>query len=215
MQNSIRLSHLIKISIMTLMLFYTTAFSAQKTVSKKDMLKTSSDDINGLLTFKTLVNSLTFQDLVLYAANIKAEKNWQPYIHDLIVRGADFALKDPIFDITPLHLACKNNNYYLVRFLLRRGVDFMAKDCTGKTPLHYACLFNAYSAVLLLCAHGARLSKDNSGHSAYFMAQILKNNVSSYLVKNLPIDGPFATLDDLLNAIEQGDDDSIPDLFQE
>jgi ankyrin repeat protein len=44
------------------------------------------------------------------------------------------------YEITPFHLACKNNNTDLVEYFMKRS-DLLIniRDNRGKTPLHYAC----------------------------------------------------------------------------
>ena len=36
---------------------------------------------------------------------------------------------------TPLHLACQNNHYQIIQFLLRNGAELNPKDKWGSTPM--------------------------------------------------------------------------------
>jgi ankyrin repeat protein len=45
----------------------------------------------------------------------------------------------PVFNCTPLHLACSYGHQAIVRALLRRGALRTARDSLQSTPLHHAC----------------------------------------------------------------------------
>lgn len=184
-------------------------------------LKSIDGSYDGLVNFKKILACLKFEG-AYYAANMGLRESWESAYLDLRGRGADFNTPDPNLGITPLHLACKNNNVYLIKFLLRDGVNFMAKDCTGKTPLHYACLYNAYLAAYLLAEHGAYLTLDKHGHSPLSIAQLLRNDLTEIFVKSLPNISPNTIVENRLNKVmscekdqsKSKDDDDIPALVE-
>jgi ankyrin repeat protein len=58
----------------------------------------------------------------------------------------------------PLHYAARNNNYDLIKDLIKTGIDINKKDDEEYTALYYACNNDAYESVELLIELGADIN---------------------------------------------------------
>ena len=70
--------------------------------------------------------------------------------------------------VTPLHIACKENNFETVQLLVAKGANVNAKSSNGisfyihginKTPLHFACATN-YKIAEFLIGKGADIKSE-------------------------------------------------------
>ena len=65
---------------------------------------------------------------------------------------------------TPLHEACEERDFGLVKRLIEDGANITAKDKNGRTPLHIACLDEETAIADLLIERGAdTCAKDDHG----------------------------------------------------
>lgn len=62
---------------------------------------------------------------------------------------------------TPLHLACQNNYYSIVRLFIRSGANFDIRDSKGNTPLHYVVLNKNMDIFFYLLKRDAKLNIKN------------------------------------------------------
>ena len=105
-------------------------------------------------------------------------------IHDIVQRDDFVVLQehlkvkpDAIFDVneageTPLHIAARNGNLNIVRYLIRKGANKNADNPKDQTPLHLAVQAGHTSLVRLLLAKGADSdTEDNKGHRPLFYAE--------------------------------------------
>jgi len=82
-----------------------------------------------------------------------------PLMGDVDVRTVqgvlDDGFPDPLFNETPLHLACSFGQHEMAKELLRRGASRTARDSLQQTPLHHAARAGHLSCVaMLLGKHG-------------------------------------------------------------
>jgi hypothetical protein len=62
--------------------------------------------------------------------------------------------KDPDFHLTPLHYACKNNHFRIVKFLLFLGANPTTLAPDGRSSLHYAASYGNKNIINLLLSLG-------------------------------------------------------------
>ncbi len=63
--------------------------------------------------------------------------------------------------ISPLHIAVKNRDLKMVKFLLKEGADIDIQDNNGLTPLHYAIGQRRFKIVKYLVLHDADVNIKN------------------------------------------------------
>lgn len=105
---------------------------------------------------------------------------------------------------TPLHLACQNNHFEIVKLLIDHGANLEAcRDFSDHTPFHYACENGHENIIKLLVENGvnihARVSAGNST-ALYILAQ----NNESYLLRYLMYQGLEPEYQDIEVACEEG-----------
>jgi ankyrin repeat protein len=84
----------------------------------------------------------------------------------LIQAGASLNVRFPLFEATPLHVACNNGQYEVARYFLEQGADVEASDIEGITPLLSSVEASKYNIHLLLLEYGANiLARSNRGES--------------------------------------------------
>lgn len=82
-------------------------------------------------------------------------------VEDLILKGADVNYDDPSDRKTPLHTAAWNDNYQLLKLLLKYGADPNPDNVLGDSPLSFATLKSSADMVETLLQAGANpMSKD-------------------------------------------------------
>ncbi|WP_168464659.1 ankyrin repeat domain-containing protein [Wolbachia endosymbiont of Ctenocephalides felis wCfeT] len=134
--------------------------------------------LNKCINFFSQDKNLTLLHLAAQDGNVDAIKN-------LIKRGAKFT-KD-IYRKTPLHYASIDGKSEVLEVLIKMlrcdRSEINRQDQEGNTPLHYASNVNC---VQCLTANGARIIKNNQGHTQFhtFAIRGLKECVE-YLIYNL------------------------------
>lgn len=118
----------------------------------------NSKDENGntLLHFAVLKENYELVNLLIYKnadLNLKNQENeaplnlaiglayrggiYNPQIAKLLINnGADINVKNPIENLSLLHLAVKKNDKGFINFLLDKGININAKDSSKSTALH-------------------------------------------------------------------------------
>jgi hypothetical protein len=92
------------------------------------------------------------------------------------LKGAKIDDRDPDFGLTPLHYACKTNQYLMLQFLMAKGADLTLRTPDGRTPLHLAAAYGSREMVLeLLGACVDYDALDNYGCTALQLAEQNKN----------------------------------------
>ena len=69
-----------------------------------------------------------------------------------------------LFNKTPLHIACENDNEDIIKLLISKGVDVNAVDKDINTPLHIACTNNNFDIIKLLIDNGAKVKCQNKNN---------------------------------------------------
>ena len=93
-------------------------------------------------------------------------------------------LKKYIFNQTPLHIACENDNKEIVKFLISKGANINAVDYKLNTPLHIACSNNRYEIIKLLILSGAEIMCYDENDETP-LHKVCKNNNSNHAVNFL------------------------------
>ena len=99
---------------------------------------------------------------------------------------------------TALHLACKNQNMEMIKFLLAKGANIQAKTTDKNTPLHYATASKTSSIEIVdyLITKGAKMDTLNSSDEAPIEGTIINNRMdifNLFIKKGLDITGiPFS-----------------------
>ncbi|XDD51168.1 ankyrin repeat domain-containing protein [Leptospira sp. WS92.C1] len=116
--------------------------------------------------------------------NLKDEKDWTAVLHQtsygttnleviesLVAKGAAIQVQGKD-GVTPLMLACKNDNTQLIDFYIQKGLDVNAKDGTGKTVLMYAAEGPSKPDLIqMLLKKGAnKATKNTAGKTAFDLA---------------------------------------------
>jgi len=80
-------------------------------------------------------------------------------IRYFIQHGADINVRNSNGD-SPLHIACRHNNFEIVNCLLYHGADINVKNNFRKSPLSIACENKSVKIARYLIEHGADYSND-------------------------------------------------------
>jgi ankyrin repeat protein len=93
----------------------------------------------------------------------------------LLSLGLDANKPEPTYNLTPLHVAAKNNDLNSLKILIDWSAKIEAKDQKGMTPLHDAAYSCARDAInYLLDHHANQLSADKKGQTPFDL--FLKQN---------------------------------------
>ncbi|OUM60550.1 hypothetical protein PIROE2DRAFT_46140, partial [Piromyces sp. E2] len=112
---------------------------------------------------------------------------------------------------TPLHIACKNNNETIVKYLIEHGADINIKHYNLYTMLHYACENKNENLVKYLIEKGANIYiKNKLGDTPLEIAQ-KKNaeNIMDYIEKKRD------EYTKLLTACENNNENIVKDLVEQ
>lgn len=82
-------------------------------------------------------------------------------IRELMRKGADIDGKG-MKGLTPLHIACKNNNAEIVDLIFKFGAEPNIKDADGNTPLFILVLLGHYTLAETLISKGANVNMQNN-----------------------------------------------------
>lgn len=88
-----------------------------------------------------------FKMLLKYKLGLFYRKNHKTVIFDYIQVKID---DTDLYDNTALIYACKNNNYKMVKRLIKAGADINKKNKLNLTAIFYACLYGFTKIVKLL-----------------------------------------------------------------
>jgi E3 ubiquitin-protein ligase HACE1 len=113
-----------------------------------------------LLQFGASLKSRTDSgNTVFHLASEAGQMSWVKFLVELDTE----VLNIPNYEYeTPLHLAARNGNVYLVKYLVQNGCNIKAKSANGATCLHVACENGHYTTVECLLKHGAEVNATNS-----------------------------------------------------
>jgi hypothetical protein len=108
-------------------------------------------------------------------------KNEEKNILEKALDGGDLNTVSENGD-TPLHIACKNENFDAVKTLVARGANIHARNNHQDTPLHVACVYNKIgSCAIFLVDAGAKINARNKDMETPLMGSTASNITKEFL----------------------------------
>ena len=94
--------------------------------------------------------------------------------------------KTMLYDMSPIHVACRTGNYQLFKILIQNGADIDHPNAKGETCFHFACKSRNLDLVIYLHQNGANINAITSLKKVPLHEACISNNdeIISYIIDN-------------------------------